>query len=233
MILIIVCVAVLFSGCAKNEDGWYDDESFDYDITNFTYSNTSSVTISMTFGNDGRYAITDFWVTVSFYNSADNLIATKEANGYGFIDKGEQDTISFYSSGIDGIVAYCELVDTAVAYTDLTISYRLFILPSLIILWLIIVCLTNAKTRYYKYKEHTIKVYAGWYDHYLEIDGKIVDRERTGYAFSVKLNGSIDNVPIRVKIGRGFLGNIITTFIDDEEAISIQYENMQVPETKV
>ena len=46
MILIAVCILFLFTGCAKKQDGWYDEDSFRYtiSISNYTYvSNTSTV----------------------------------------------------------------------------------------------------------------------------------------------------------------------------------------------
>jgi len=68
--------------------------------------------------------------------------------------------------------------------------------------------------RTYLYDGHTIRVRAGWYDHYLQIDGQIVDRIKTPIAFSLELTGDIDGKSVRAKIG---MSNGIIVFVGGTE----------------
>jgi len=221
MILIAVCILFLFTGCAKKQDGWYDEDSFRYtiSISNYTYvSNTSTVYAYLIFGNDGRETMTDYWITVAFYDSGNEYITTKEVHSAKYIDKGEEKEVMFYFY-FTGEAKYCELIDVACDYEDFStpIPFIVWIMAALFA-WLLLGIIFNAKTRYYKHGNHTIKVYAGWSDHHLEIDGQVVDREKNMFAFSIRLTGTVDSHSVKVKIGQGFLGNTITVFIDDEEA---------------
>jgi hypothetical protein len=94
-------------------------------------------------------------------------------------------------------------------------------IAALLCIWLVAVCCCNAKTRYYKHGNHAIKVYAGWVDHYIEIDGQIVDRLKSMFFFNAEMKGEVDGKIIRVKLGQGLMGNTIVTFIDGKEAQAV------------
>jgi hypothetical protein len=102
------------------------------------------------------------------------------------------------------------------------------ILYAILVIWSFILICCNAKTKWYIYQGHKIKVYAGWVNHYIMIDGEIVDSEKNGFAFSIRLNANIDNALVTVKIGQGLLGNIITTFIDGKLAEEVYSKSEMV-----
>jgi hypothetical protein len=67
-----------------------------------------------------------------------------------------------------------------------------------------------------------VYVYAGWVDHYLKVDGDIVDRKKKAIGLSLTLSGSIDGVPITVKIKTGLIENKVMTIIDGVEIKSVK-----------
>ena len=92
------------------------------------------------------------------------------------------------------------------------------LIPLMLVTWLVLVLVFNAKTRIYGYNGHHIKVYAGFFTHYIEIDNQVVDKVKTACFFTINLKGSIGDVHVKVRIGQGLLGNTITTFINGVEA---------------
>ena len=74
------------------------------------------------------------------------------------------------------------------------------------------------KRRVYEHNGHEIVVYAGWIDHYLQINGQIVDRVKTAVGISLELKGEINGVSVRSNIGMGLFGNHVVTFINGVEA---------------
>jgi hypothetical protein len=82
-------------------------------------------------------------------------------------------------------------------------------------IWLFLVIIYNTKRRYYEMNGYRIEVYAGWINHYIKINGKIVDEIKTGSRHHlITLEAHCENLDVVVRIGQGFLGNTISTIIN-------------------
>jgi len=90
----------------------------------------------------------------------------------------------------------------------------LIVLLGLLIVWLIVLFILNAKTRHYFLDEHHIEVRAGWRRHYIKVDGEIVDELINSFYLTLNMKAELENLNIEVRIGQSFLGNTISTKVN-------------------
>lgn len=163
----------------------------------YSYS-TATVDIELQFS----HAVSDVDIWISFYDENDNLIA-EENPFYSFSEDIFHDFVCYVNVGsktieyyeITYIDFYYEIIDMDMYY--LTSSYFIIIFISLFIISFFL------KYKEYIYENKVISVYAGWYRHYLKVNGEKVDEFNGGSFIPISLTASIDeNTRIDVIITR-------------------------------
>lgn len=146
----------------------------------YEYINTSSCTITLTFDID----VDSGYIEVEFYDVNGKLLADKTDYFYAYSNKVD---VHFYS--IDGKVSSYNVVDYY-AIQDLSYNrvigtqiFRAMIYISILILAFFISAM-SLSCRAYEYNGNIITVYAGWFHHYLKVNGKVMDENNTIIGFS-------------------------------------------------
>lgn len=134
------------------------------------------------------------YITVAFYDESGKLLATEESY---FYSSSNTLTSTFYS--IDGKVDSFEIIDANVsASDDIFPSYSVivfFIVLIVVIAFFISSLMLSCKT--YNYNGNKIVAYAGWYHHYIKINGEKYDEHNTLHSFSpIYLSCMLDETTI-------------------------------------
>ncbi|MDE6442494.1 MAG: hypothetical protein K2L12_07090 [Clostridia bacterium] len=130
------------------------------------------------------------YITVAFYDDNDKLLSKEEKHFYGY---GNTLSSTFF---IDGKVDSYEILD----YNNISVSndaefiaIQLFIYADIFIFsFFIASLLLSYKT--YKYNDFDIIIYAGWYHHYLKVNGTKMDEHNTLISFTaIPLSCTLDD----------------------------------------
>ncbi len=115
-------------------------------------------------------------VTIEFYDSSDNLIDTTTSYFFGYGNKAE-DTYLIVNGKVDSykIISYSINIDTSTTVTMFAIFY-VGVLP-FAIAFLVASLLVNFKK--YDLEGNEMIIYAGFYHHYIKINGEKYDEHNT------------------------------------------------------
>ena len=163
----------------------------------YSYS-TATVDVELQFSHAVSYV--DIWI--SFYDENDNLI-TEDNPIYSISEDIFHDFVCYVTVG-DKTIEYYEITQLYFNYEiiDMDMYYvgSNFFLVIFISLFIMSFFL---KYKEYIYENKVISVYAGWYRHYLKINGEKVDEFNGGSFMPIFLNANIDeNTRIDVIITR-------------------------------
>lgn len=226
-LFIAVIAVTLFSGCSnvKDKDGWYDEGSVTCTYTYYSSLKESSAEIYAFVGNNGKFTITGVTLTVSFYDKSTKFIGIASKEAVAFIDTGDKEMVRCYFFDIAGEVYSYELMSVSYKYSDyssdntpLTFLTFYSVILGILIIWLLLIFIFNAKRRFCFHDGHVIEIYAGWVNNYLKVDNTIVDEIKLLFHFHYIVL-TCEVLKINVKIGNGLLGNTISCFIDGKKAV--------------
>lgn len=120
--MICLTIPMFFAGCSNgrlDEDGWYDEASFNYviDYDYGYYGEKSTVTVYLDMGNDGNFKMTNIEIEVAFYNG--NIYLSQGIQYlYPDIYMGERRTSDTTFYLIYGHVTRCEMIGVYCDYLD-------------------------------------------------------------------------------------------------------------------
>lgn len=130
-------------------------------------------------------------IVISFYDSSDNLLSTKSV----FFSSSDSDDTLSQTVYINGKVDSYEIID----YSDIEIKTNSYLVieicvPLGIFLFIIFIMSLLLSCKTYEYCGNQIIVYAGWYNHFIKINGTKFDEHNTlVYYTPIKLSCTLDN----------------------------------------
>lgn len=143
--------------------------------------NQTSLTITIKFNRE----VDSGYVTINFYDESQNLLDTVKSYFIAWGDEAE-DSYILVDGKVDSYkIIACE-IEPEINYA---ITYGL-LLPEIIFF----VCTLLLSYREYRYNNHKITVYAGWYHHVLRIDGEKFDEHNTLISHTaINLSANMDD----------------------------------------
>lgn len=185
----VVCTVALFIGIIvpiimyANATTGFEIESDRGTIKDYyEYIDSTNCEINVVF-NKNVYMCS---ITVAFYDINGNYLGQETDWEYG---NGKNVTATFYS--VDGKVDSYNIINFEAkgntAYLPVFIYIDLFILT----FW---ICSLLLSCKIYNYNGKKILVYAGWFHHYIEVDGRYMDEHNTLMSFTpIELSCTLDD----------------------------------------
>lgn len=178
LIGIIVPICVANMPTTDNDIEIVLEEDSGYISDYYEYSGTSVCEIELFFNTEVKSAYTE----VAFYGENNIFLGRQEKEFYGGSNGSKRLSSTFYINGeVDGyeiISCDCELPADEVREFAITFIPELFIWID-IILFIIFIGSLLLSCKVYDYNGIEIIVYAGWYHHYIKINGEIADEHNT------------------------------------------------------
>lgn len=188
-----------------------DDKGYVNDF--YEYSDTSYCKIVITFDKK----VSSCYATINFYDERGNYLSQERGYFYG-----DEKTLSdtFY---VRGKVGSYEIVEDEVkcgnAGEYIAAPVLLYLSPFTLIFF-IASCLLSYKT--YDYNGNEIVVYAGWYHHYIKVNGTILDEHNTITSFTpIRLSCVLEDqsfveatISLTNRIALKINGNLYKNFIN-------------------
>lgn len=205
-ILIPVLITAIPTTATIVEDKGYIN---DYD----DYIDTSYCKIVITLDKK----VSSCYATINFYDERGNYLSQERGYFYG-----DEKTLSdtFY---VRGKVGSYEIVEEEIICDDTgeyVASIVLFYLSPFTLIFFIASCLLSYKT--YEYNGNEIIVYAGWYHHYIKVNGTILDEHNTITSFTpIRLSCVLEDqsfveatISLTNRIALKINGNLYKNFIN-------------------
>lgn len=183
LLLLGIIIPLIISNAPEKEVEIIDDNGYINEY--YEYLDETNCEIEVVFNTD----VDSGYITVAFYDSNSKLLAKEKSYFYGY-----DDTLSstFF---IDGKVDSYEILSYDIsASSDMSyIVIMLFIYGDIIIFVFFIASLLLSY-KDYEYNGNEIVVYAGWYHHYIKVNGNKIDEHNTLVSFTaIPLSCTLDD----------------------------------------
>lgn len=174
LIALVTCIAIPLYVLQHNVT--IVNSSFDVSYNKSEDSSDCSITIVFDTDVDSATATVYYYGSNHKYISMDIVYLTKIG------DKTFSGT-----SYISGKVQFCS-VESCTVFSELSTIVLCVSAPIFIVVLSLFICSLTHRCRIYRYNGIKILIYAGWFHHYMKVDGEIVD----------EYNTSISRVPIEL-----------------------------------
>lgn len=181
LLAIGILVPVILSNQPAEDVNIVNDDG--YIIEYYEYSDTTDCEIEVTFDRE----VSSADIVVAFYDSDGNLLEREEGYFYGYDNKV---SATFF---IDGSVDSYEIISYEVSIYENNDYIMWFLIVDLVAV-VFFICSLLLSCKVYEYNGKTIIVYAGFYHHYLKVDGEIMDEHNTLTSFTaIPLSCTLDD----------------------------------------
>lgn len=176
----------------------------------YEYSDSSACSMRVTFNQP----LESCYITIVFYDSDGNVLDEVSETFYG---PGETLTNSYIS--VDGHMDSYEIIDYEATFpNDFSVFMLKIYLGGFLIIIAFVFSIVALLVNYKKYQinGHSIIVYAGFYHHYIKVDGNIVDENNTAFSLApIVLSSTVDNEEIKATI-------------NPSNRITVKYQNVLI-----
>ena len=205
-VIITVAIATTHPGYAKMIDSnCYIGEYYES-------LDSTTCELEVTFDTE----VSSGYVTVAFYNDRNKLIENKTSDLYGY---GKTLSATFY---VDGKADSYKIIDcwAEISKYPTYMATLVFVIID-IVAFAFFICSLLLSCKIYKYNNCKILVYAGWYHHYIKVNGVKTDEHNTFVSFvPIYLSCTLDD------------GTDIDATISMTNRIALKINNMLYTKTK-